>query len=303
MRTRVYTIQLAVAACIALAFVIAHAEVEGKPLSRLELRSQSLTILRDGMRDGSEFVKVHAAEALLRNGYPDGVKKVFVMEAVDAGPRYRIGVWRVLAQAYADDKQNRSKCVNWIVQALKDKDGPDRLHASEALGKLGYCDRATGALGLARGPQSPLQVNALWILANSGKENEETALAAGLRSSNTGIRANTAYALRFLPRLCPTTLASLKLALKNEPDNSDARIYLVSALYVHQTKQEKARMKDDVLRSVVSRGKDDHIEACAALAQAGSDDYLPQLTRLLANPDLDVRIAAANAILGITSRR
>jgi hypothetical protein len=303
MRTRLYlALTVVVATCVSLAAAPVGADVDGKVPAEKELRAKCLTVLRDGLRDGSDFVKIHAAEALLKNGYPEGVKKTFVPDAISAPPKYRIGVWRVLAQAYSRDTENRGKCVAWIVQAFKDKDGPDRLHASETLGKLGYSDRSSGALSLAKGPESPLQVNALWILANSGNARNETDLAAGLKSHDIAIRTNTAYALRFLPRLRSNTISALKLAIKTESDDSDARVYLLSALYVHGAKQERAALRDSLLRYVTSGRNDQHIEACAALAQVGADEDLQPVLRLLTDKELDVRIAAANAILGIASR-
>ena len=67
------------------------------PVSQ-ELHHRCLSELRDTLEKGEEFIKVHAAESLLWTGHPDQVREVFFNEPQEV-PKYRIGVWRVLAQA------------------------------------------------------------------------------------------------------------------------------------------------------------------------------------------------------------
>src|SRR5690606_4928979 len=76
------------------------------------------------------WIKVHAAEYLLWTGHGDAVKQVFVAEEKQYGNStpYRIGVWRVLAQA-ASDSIERNYWIKKIAQAFLDEQGQDRVHA------------------------------------------------------------------------------------------------------------------------------------------------------------------------------
>ena len=64
-----------------------------------EVHDKAVAELRAALRTETAWVRVHAAEALLRNGLPEGVEEVFLPEAETSPPKHRIGVWRVLAQA------------------------------------------------------------------------------------------------------------------------------------------------------------------------------------------------------------
>src|SRR5690606_18340609 len=73
----------------------------------------------------SQWVKVHAAEFLLwENQAVDEVREVYLQEERLFGdvPKYRIGIWRVLAQA-AVDPQDRKHWVDKIVAAYLDTAG------------------------------------------------------------------------------------------------------------------------------------------------------------------------------------
>ena len=91
-----------------------------------------MSILRKAMKKEKEWVKVHAAEMLLTNNLFDDVRETFQTELQkEPGPYYRIGVWRVLAQAAASDRISRAKYIEEIAAVLKDKNAPDRELAME----------------------------------------------------------------------------------------------------------------------------------------------------------------------------
>ena len=110
-----------------------------------EVHDKAVAELRDALRTETAWVRVHAAEALLRNGLPEGVEEVFLPEAETSPPKHRIGVWRVLAQGQQDPAK-RERYIGRIRAAFLDLDGPDRLHAAETLGKLGDARRSTALL-------------------------------------------------------------------------------------------------------------------------------------------------------------
>jgi SSS family solute:Na+ symporter len=271
-------------------------------------RQNALRILRGAMESEQRWVKVHAAEALLSLGEPRDVARTFEIELASHGgePQYRIGIWRVLAQAAGG--QPREPWVAKIVSAFRDPRGPDRLHAAETLGKLGY--RAGGkeveAFDVdARTGPGPLAANARWVLANSGRPQGDLRLAELLVSDDAGTRATAAYAVRHLPRLSPGAWDRLSAAARQEPagDVDIVRASLMSAAFVHAPAEQKARFKGELLKYARTGTNDAKAEACAALAQRGGSDDLQLLGGLLADANVDVRVAAAHAIGRILTAR
>ncbi len=67
----------------------------------------------------------------------DEVRAAFIKEEQQFGqiPKYRVGIWRVLAQAAADKKE-KQYWIDKIIAAYNDTGAEDRLHAVETLAKL-----------------------------------------------------------------------------------------------------------------------------------------------------------------------
>ncbi|HMR18569.1 MAG TPA: hypothetical protein PKA53_04655 [Sphingobacterium sp.] len=102
------------------------------------IATTALSDLRNLLHSENEWVKVHVAEFLLwENQCVDEVREVFLKEEQQFGhtPKYRIGIWRVLAQAAADEK-DQQYWEDKIITAYNDIEGEDRLHAIETLAKL-----------------------------------------------------------------------------------------------------------------------------------------------------------------------
>src|SRR5690606_22576845 len=99
-----------------------------------EMKKVGIEDLRQILGEQHEWVKVHAAEFLLQLGQPEGVKEAFVSENEQFGDKapYRIGIWRVLAQAETSE-QKKQRWVGKIKKAFLDPRGSDRLHAIETL--------------------------------------------------------------------------------------------------------------------------------------------------------------------------
>jgi SSS family solute:Na+ symporter len=269
------------------------------------LRQRALSVLRTAMEAEDRWIKVHAAEALLSLGYPRGVARTFEKELASKGgePQYRIGIWRVLAQAAPSDRQ-REPWMTKILAAVRDPRGPDRLHGAETLGKLGYRAgemEADAFEAIARSGPGPLAANARWVLANSGRPDGDIQLAELLASDDAGTRATAAYAIRHLPKLSAAAWEKLAAAVRKEPggDVDIVRVSLVSAAFVHAPVDQKARFKTDLLKYARTGTNDAKYEACAALATQGRNDDLPLLTGLLDDTNADVRVGAAHAILRI----
>ena len=236
-------------------------------------------MLRATLENEQEWIKVHAAEALLSVHHPEGVLAAFQREQMlhGAEPKYRIGIWP----------------------------GSDRLHAAETLAKLGY--RAGGremdAFGLvARERSGSLAVDVRWVLVNSGQRMAEARLAEMLDSDDAGTRDDAAYAIRHLPSVAPATWDRLAAAAKREPLASDVRSNLMSAAFRHAPADQRATYKAEVVKYAGAGTPDQKFEACAVLGLAGETDVLPLLTQLLDNPDANVRVGAAEAVLRLTRR-
>ncbi len=75
-----------------------------------KLKKAALEQLHSTLSSNFEWEKVHAAEFLLNLGYPENVYETFLKEEEQKGDEiyYRIGIWRVLAQASlkSEDKQH-----------------------------------------------------------------------------------------------------------------------------------------------------------------------------------------------------
>jgi hypothetical protein len=271
------------------------------------LRQKALHVLRTAMDTEARWVKVHAAEALLSVGDAEAVARTFERELASKGgePEYRIGIWRVLAQG-ARIRQQRDPWTGKILAAFLDTRGPDRLHAAETLGKLGY--RAGGRdadafeLAVRTGP-GPLAANARWVLANSGQPDGDVRLAELLASDDAGTRATAAYAVRHLPKVSATAWNTLTTAVSRETVDNIVRASLLSAAFVHAPGDQQARFKAELLEYAHTGTKDEKYEACGALATAGRADDLPLLAGLLDDANVDVRIGAANAVMRILTAR
>ncbi|MDD4788871.1 MAG: hypothetical protein PHO07_17000, partial [Pirellulales bacterium] len=173
---------------------------EQTPQVTSELRGRAVSTLRDVLERQERWVKVHAAEFLLGLDYPEGVEREFTEELERHGtePEYRIGIWRVLAKAAYDPRENR-RFIARIRDVFLDSAAPDRLHAAETLAKLGYAiPQETGAAGggeperqafeRAAGGGDSMAVYARWVLLNSDPRRDDSRLAEMLSSADAGGR-------------------------------------------------------------------------------------------------------------------
>jgi len=269
------------------------------------LRNQSVQVLRQALQDERGRVRIRAAEALLWNNYSEGVKEAFSTEAAEPGSSHEIGVWQILAQATLRKSQHeleRQQYVDRILEAFLSSEGERGSRAAAALAKLDYAGRPAELLRLAGEGEGVRQVDARWLLAASGTDEDQTGLASRLESGDPAVRARAAFALRRLENIRPEVGAALERALSTEAADSHVRVYLLSALYAHGTGTPGP---EAVLQSYVEKGtREQRLEAIEALAQAGGTDQIPLLEPLLVRQgtDAEIRVAAANALLRIERR-
>mgnify|MGYP001013405766 CR=1 FL=1 len=241
----------------ALIFTCCCAASAGETVSPA-LHDRCLTIVREAMGEGKEFVKVHAAEALLWTGYPENVRELFLNEP-DTEPRYRIGVWRVLAQA-APCLDERKDYENKILAVLLEPNAPDRTHAAETSGKLGVTSHDPEVIHLAAEGDGSCQAMARWVMANSGDEKDEAYLAELLESSDAAARGCAAYAFRFFKTIRPETYLKLKTAAEKEPLGSPQYANITSPLYLHAAAEERPAIHERLLQCAARGNKDDKRE-------------------------------------------
>jgi solute:Na+ symporter, SSS family len=266
-----------------------------------EIHDKAVAVLREALDNETEWVRVHAAEALLRNGLSKGVEEIFLPEVENSPARHRIGVWRVLAQAQKDPGK-REAYVQRIRDAFLDLDGPDRVHAAETLGKLGDAKRSTQLLNAATEADKPMAAYARLILANTGAVEDAEYLAALLGSYDDNVRQSTAYALRFAPKLGEQTLLQVRDAALVEPEDSPVRLNLLIAWLAHADEAEQGRVKELLMPYAESEKKAERYQFGEAMALGGDEGDVPLLLQLLNDEDTDVRISAANALLGVERR-
>ncbi len=265
-----------------------------------ELHERCVTVLQEALNKGEEFVKVHAGESLLWTDHPDKVREVFLKESQET-PKYRIGVWRVLAQT-APNKDERQDYENKILAVLLDKDAPDRLHAAETLGKLAVTNRDPEVLRLVKEATGPFQAMVRWVVANSGEAQDEALLTELLEDEDAYTRGCAAYALRFSKTLRPSTREKLMVAAEKEPADSSWRVHILSALYLHASLEERPALRTSLLHYLDTGDSGQKREACAALGRVPHSEDIPTLTKVLEDADLDVRAGAAEAILLLERR-
>ena len=293
----------------------------------VDLAAKALAELRRTLQTEQEFIKVHAAEYLIWLGHPREVQTQFLQENKQHGnqPKYRIGIWRVLAQTEVDP-QKKQAWYDKIYQAFADPNGPDRLHASETLAKLKLspAQKYPQATQRALADESPnMHVYTQWAVSYAPGADQDGfrqhLLQLVASDPNPVIRMISAYIIRKKKGLPPDewiTLSTLALA---EPDTSALKRNLLNTALVTFPEGMKKTPEYDRIRKGITTGFQQfipagRIELAQALAEMGEPGDLPLLASYLNDENsqgiydpqskegADIRAAAAYAILVIQSR-
>jgi len=288
------------------------------------LRDEAVEKLQETLNSDLKWEKVHAAEFLLNLGYTNGVYETFLKEGKDRGGEYyyRIGIWRVLAQA-SSSPEEKQQWLDSIVTAFKNPIAPDRLHAVEALAKLGqspYSVSLETTDSILGGVHNPMWVYTLWGTSYTTKKEEEQVKQKLIRvigSSNESadVRRLSAYALRHMKGLSKEDWNTLSNIALNESDTSRVYAYVLSSVLVNTPSDSllSARVlgcRRRLERIASTPGTSGRYEALSALGEVGSKENLPLLTAIIGrNSTLqeekneDFAVAASNAILRIDRRQ
>ncbi len=319
--------EILLVACVAsgLAATARAAESTG----RLDDRDREglVDLLREALHESRGWVRIHAAEALLWHGYTEEVAAAFSGEAKtnfgEAGtsePERRIGIWRVLARA-AEGPQGRQEYVEQIRRALRDPEGPDRVHAAEALAKLNVTltpEDRQAAEQLSGSADLAIAAFPLWLLAESGEMAARPRLLELLRADDPIARLRAADGLRHLKHsLTSAERAAIVRAATSEPDDSPAKVYLAGTAWLIMPAGANGSVSGvaretlgDVLRARAVEGSaGERYAAVMAIAEGGTSvspdgtkGDVRRLRELLDDGDTDVRLAAAHALLRIDRR-
>lgn len=268
-----------------------------------EQRQRLIEVLRQSMQRETGWVRIHAADALIVHGYLDEVAHAFAEEADNRQSATRIGVWRVMAGS-ARDPQSRHQFIDRIREVLLDPQAPDRVDAAETLAKLNAPnpqDRAMLEQWLGAAPDRD-DAMVLWLLVIGAdlrqRIDDETRLASLVNSSDPTARLRAAMAISRLPTVAATTRESILKRIKIEPQASPARVFLLIAARLRD-RERTGMWQSDVEHYLRSGNAGEQYQAAIALGMLGRADTLPALTSLLASPEGDARIGAADGSLRI----
>ncbi len=265
------------------------------------LRDSIVHILENNLRAQSQWAKVHAAEYLIALGHRQDVKTVFLKEQEKHGTEspYRIGIWRVLAEA-AGSNTEKNVWISRILKVYGDTSALDRVHAAETLAKLHISpvrEYPKETSRILRGGDNPLSIYTRWAVVSSMDADTTSDLSGYfmdviLNSTDEDMKSLAAYAVRHLDQLDNAAWSKLAVQALAESEGSKARIYLTSAAFVTVPDDSLKSWTYSIIRKQLlsyknSPNESEVVEMIAALAEGGDVTDLFVLTPLLAEKYLD----------------
>ncbi len=271
-----------------------------------QLITQARTALYNIFEQEENWVKIHAAEALIAGGDAQAIRTRFLamIPTVDTLP-YRVGVWRVLANT-SPTAGERAACVARVEKIFLDLQAPDRSQAIETLCKL-RCQLTGPSLALvqkiaAAGPDK-LRPMAYWSLRFTDDDAAIKNLCALLHSSEASQRQIGAYALRQSRETDPVALRTLAQVAAAEPADTVAYAYVHSAAFALNADPAHRAESRAVLENILAHGSTDaRFEACHGLLTQVTRADLPRYIPLLSDAGNDARVGAALTILSVYGR-
>lgn len=205
-----------------------------------ELLASAEEVLVKSLKATGQWSSVHAAEYLISLGRSDLVVESFRAQESMKTPQYRIGVWRVLAQAESSELK-RCEYVERIRRVLLEREAPDRLHALESLAKLGVeVDRKEEQMiveEFAKDESKEEFAFANWRLIQQRKDLPRLMyLAQALSSEDEIQRLRVAFVLSQCSPLPDTVQARIAQRFQEESKESIAYPYLALAMGVEEAK-------------------------------------------------------------------
>ena len=271
--------------------------------------TRACAVLQDLAQSGTDWPRIHAAEALIALGEKASVEAQFhAAEPALARSPCRVGAWRVLACAAATP-DDRRRWIAKIEAEFLDLGSSERTNALETLCKLGWRldAREVAAARVLLEHSGPDDRNLLhWNLGLGGDPDALAALAAALASTDLELRGSAAYALRWLEPPDPATRRAVELAAGREPADTAAYPYIVSAaLSLIPGSTHAAAWRRELERVIATGSAAARYEAAQALMLQYEAAHWPEalFVPLLDAPEADARIAGAWTILHVAGTR
>lgn len=286
------------------------------------LKLKALENLHIALEKSSKWEKVHTAEALINLGFSEEAYRIFKEEERQKREEYfyRIGIWRVLAQA-ALKQEEKKQWTDSILNVFKNTKNPDIIHSAETLAKLSYSpsyfdEKLTDSI--LNDKHNALWACTLWASAYTpDKEDVKKQLVTVIQNKNElkDVRKLAAYALRFLKDVRVQDRELLIDVLNKEPDSSNVYPYLLSAILVNTPKdsllsKQTLSYKNKLETISNSNGNFGQYEVLSALAEIGNIKDIKLLSTLLKSIDTveltnktDIKVAISYAILKIDQRQ
>jgi SSS family solute:Na+ symporter len=262
-----------------------------------------IDVLKQAFAEEKDFVRIHAAEALVEAGEGPLVIAVLKPRADSDKPILRVGIWRTLAMA--ETPERRKQWVSKLRGVMLEPGLPDRIHAAESLSKLGVGlpEDRPAIEELARISSKAHSCHALWLLALSGDSSAEGRLVALMTSDDPIARLASGYILGRLPKIGDEAQQKLLAAARSEPADSPACGYLRASAYLRAANSDTTSEFKNLLAERLTGGTvSEKYVAAQAIGVRGTTDDVPLLTPLLNQPG-DARIGGAQGILRILGRK
>lgn len=288
------------------------------------LNERAKQVLLANMQTQKEWIKVHAAEFLLWSEYPEGVALHFMEEEQKFGVQspYRIGIWRVLAQAGTNSEIDK-KWSEKILQAFIDEQGKDRIHAAESLAKLKLSPPNEYREVTKRALSSQINKLSLYTRWSIGYSNENTLLEtqnffvdlAISEEVEKSLRSLAAYVIQKSGVLNYKEWQTFAIHSLAESHDSEIRINLLCATLISAPDEIKdgklyKDIFDQFLNYKQSKNLNDLIKLSDGLSVLGRPDDIDVLIPFINNNSflgstttgIDLSSYAAYAILMINRR-
>ena len=251
-----------------------------------ETKSRCLTVLREALESDEFWPSMHAAEALTGAGHSDEVRAALKpLFATETDDQHRCGLAREMVRAGDVSR------LHLLLEVLAKDDPYGHVHAAESLYKVGRIgDGRLLRAALDRQDNPSLQLMAAAALARCGNPAALPLIRRKAADDDTTVRRIAGWVLARLGD--PSDVATLQSALKRA-DDALSQCFLEHALAaLGDAESQKA-----LIRNLSSTEPAARTYAAVFAGEIGMHSAADLLTKLLADPEEDVRIRAAQALL------
>jgi sialidase-1 len=259
-----------------------------------ELRDRCLDVLRralGGMADKPEnfWPAMHAAEALTLAGH-GGEVVVLLRDRLpkEQDHQRRCGLAREIVRA------GRKEPLAVLFEILADDSSSGRVHAAESLYKVNEIgDGVQLEAAFAQTEDKRLQLMAAAALARAGRTESLKAHRAALNSEDRELRKIGVWVLALLGGATDAPAIQNVLAAEND---ELARAYCINALACLGNADARILLG----KNLSSRDPAVRTYSAEFAGHSRSVEHRPQLIRLLADENVDVRVRAAQSLIAFS---